>query len=99
MDKPYVVEVTVEGRPNSGKTTVAMLIEKALKDYGFEVEANPRIMDFEDGTKVEDMSPEAYEKRKRHLFDDEFKKSLVPKRKIIIKQRAKRRFEDGEVER
>jgi len=91
MSNQYVVTVVVEGPPNSGKTITATIIEKALRDYGFDVEANPRTLEFGDGGKLEEMSVDSYEKLKDRMLSEEFKKAFVAKRKVVIKQRAKRR--------
>jgi nucleoside-triphosphatase THEP1 len=90
MDR-YSVRVTVEGVPNSGKTTVAMLIEKALIDYGFNVEANLRFIETDDGNKFEDMSVESYQKKMDSLFAPTYRDSVTNKRKVTIKQRNIRR--------
>lgn len=93
MEAKYVVEVVVEGPPNSGKTTVAILIEKALKDYGFTVEADLRFMEMRNGEKIQDLGVEQFESKKRHIFDDNIRNHLTSNRKVIIKQRPKPRGE------
>lgn len=84
----FNVQVQVQGRPNSGKTTVAMIIEKALKAFGIEVDGDVKVMTYEDGTKIVDMSPVEYEKKLKRLEDEEFKKSFSSGRKVTLTQRA-----------
>ena len=92
-DLKFNVEVIVQGRPNSGKTTVAMVIEHALRAYGFEVEADLRFMDYENGEKVADLGTQQFEEKKERIFTQDFKSRFIPRRKITIKQRAKARSE------
>jgi len=84
----FDVQVQVQGRPNSGKTTVAMIIERALKAFGIEVEGDVKVMTFENGETFLDMTPEHYEKRLKQLDDEEFKKRFSEGRKVTLTQRA-----------
>ena len=96
MDR-YSVRVTVEGVPNSGKTTVAMLIVKALEEYGFNVEADLRFIELSNGTKFEDMSEETYKKKLNSLSSPTYRDSVTNKRKVRVLQRNVTRGEADNV--
>lgn len=97
----FNVQVQVQGRPNSGKTTVAMIIERALKAFGIEVAGDVKVMTFPGGETFLDMTQENYEKRLKKLDDEEFKKSFSAGRKVTLTQRAQARtgsFLDNDVQ-
>lgn len=89
----YEVSVTVEGAPNSGKTTVMLLIVKALEEYGFSVDANPSLVYIDDGSSFTDMSSKQIEDRKKKMFHPTFRDSITNRRKISVRQKQTPRSE------
>ena len=65
------IKVIVEGRPNAGKTTVALIIEKALKEAGFKDVIFKDELEgaMTDGRTIVEASPEQLDKNRAGLAE------------------------------
>lgn len=79
--------MTVEGVPNSGKTTVSLVIAKALEEYGFAVKGDLHFSECGDGSMFQELSDEDMKKRKEKLFHPTFRDSVTNKRTVFVRQR------------
>lgn len=85
------VYVQISGRPATGKSTVMDLIEKALKDAGFQVVCDPRLIEVDDGEVIQEYTEERLQK----FREGSLKRidGLRPNLKIHITQRQSKRGE------
>ena len=90
-----LVTITIDARPCSGKTTIALLIEDALKKAGFEVEFDDMLEVPEFGKSFREHSPEVLESVRAKVLEPNSVrvKANAAKTRIEIKQRQKKRKE------
>lgn len=91
MAEKATVYIEVSGRPNTGKTTIALAIEKALKHFEFDVECDAENVTYANGEELQELSKAAVLNRRAHLH--EFIARTRPKVKVVITQRCLSRGE------